>query len=495
MVKVKMGSNLSGSFQDRWDSSLYNSDLAPVPTEKKSWTWWTYACIWMGIAHNVNQWIIVAIMIQQGMSFWQAFGVVCFVFGIVYIAIVANSIAGAKFGIPFPVIIRAAFGHRAALVPIFIRGVMGIFWFGIFMFLASEAIDVAFGAVIPGWGGLEDIRILGMGLNTLIGYAISIALHYFVITKGIQRIKNFEMWAGPVIMVVAIGLVFWAMDVAGGFMPLITIESTISGGEFWSLFFLSATGIIGTVATLIVNISDLTRYARSQKDHLIGSLIGVPGMFILFSAITLLVTAGSVIAFGDAVYDPIQIIAQLDNNFLVFIAAITVLFSIIGLNAATNAVAVGFDLAALAPKYLSFSRAGVIAIVIGVFMVPWLWYGQAETMNNIMGILGSLMGALLAIMLVDFYFVRRRKYDVDSLFMKHGEYEYKNGFNWRGITAFAIGSFIALIGLIIPQLGWLYSFNWFLGIAGAGISYMILTTRKVDKEKNTEVTTSDDIAN
>ncbi|MCM3712993.1 NCS1 family nucleobase:cation symporter-1 [Alkalihalobacillus oceani] len=465
------------------DPTLYNKDLAPVPLKEKTWTWWAYAAIWMGIVHNINQWIIVAIMIDQGMSFWQALSVVCFAFGIVFVVLIANSIVGTKYGVPFPVIIRAAFGPKAALIPIFIRGVLGVFWFGVFMYLASETIDVAFGAILPSWSELENIRVLGMGLNTAIGYGISIILHFLLITHGIERIKRFELWAGPLIMIIAIGLVFWAMDKAGGFMPLVSIESTIPEENFWRLFFLSATGIIGTVATLIVNIPDLTRFARSQKDQIIGQFIGVPLMFVFFSIISLLVTVGSVIAYGEAIFDPIHIVERLENPIIVFICALVLLASVLGLNAATNAIAVGYDLAAVAPKVLTFSRAGVVAIIIGVLSAPWLWYGNADTMNNIMGVLGANMGPVAGIMLVDFYLIRKRKYDVQSLFVRGGQYNYRSGWNFRGIIAFVVGFLAALIGLIIPALEALYAYNWFLGLFVGGTLYYVLMTKYIEKEE------------
>ncbi|MGO5013728.1 NCS1 family nucleobase:cation symporter-1 [Niallia sp. Sow4_A1] len=469
---------------DQPDSTLYNADLAPTPKAKRNWTAWIYACVWMGIVHNINQWVITANMLDKGMSFWQAFGVTCFAFGIVYVVLILNSFAGAKYGVPFPVLIRSAFGHKAALIPIFIRGVLGIFWFGIFVYLASESIDVAFGAIVPGWEDLSNINFLGMGLNTVIGYTISIILHYLLITHGIERIKKYELWAGPLIMVVAIALVIWAINVAGGLSPLVNIESTIAKEDFWGLFFLSATGIIGTVATLIVNIPDLTRFSRSQKDQIVGQAIGVPIMFIFFSIISLLVTAGTMYAYGGVINDPIHIIERFDNPLVVFIGAIIILASVLSLNAATNAIAVGFDLAALLPQKLNFRKAGIIAIFVGVLSLPWLWYGETAYMDNIMGVLGSTMGPVAGIMLIDFFVIRRQKYEVNSLFVTDGLYAYKDGWNIHAVLAFIIGFIIALSGLIVPKLDWLYAYNWFLGIGTGGLVYWLLMTAKFKKEKN-----------
>lgn len=466
------------------DASLINEELAPTPKEQRKWTSWSYAAVWMGIVHNVSQWVITANLIEQGMSFWQAMSVTFFAFVVIYVALILNSVCGAKYGIPFPVIIRSAFGHKASLIPVFIRGVLGVFWFGVFMYIASESIDIAFKSIIPGWEALGNYHFIGMGLNTVIDYAISIILHFFIITHGIERIRRFELWAGPSIMVIALGLVFWAMNAAGGFKPLVSFPSTVPEGHFWSLFFLSATGIIGSCATLIVNIPDLSRFSRSQKDQLIGQGIGVPVMFIFFSFISVIVTAGTVIAFGKVINDPIQILARFESPLIVFIGSLIILASVLSLNAATNAVAVGFDLAALFPRTLNFSRAGVIAIVLGVLSVPWLWYGKTEMMNIILGALGSTMGPVAGIMLIDFYFIRKQQYDVNSFYVKDGLYSYNKGWNPRALLALVIGLLVAFSGLIIPSLNWLFSYNWFLGIGAGGLAYYILMSYKVKADQS-----------
>ena len=112
--------------------------------------------------------------------------------------------------------------------------------------------------------------------------------------------------------------------------------------------------------------------------------------------------------------------------------------------------------------------------------MPWLWYEHMEIVETILGEIGSMMGPVAGIMLVDFYFVRRRQYDVPSLFTEseQGRYNFSNGWNPRALIAFAVGSSLALSGLIIPALSSLYSFNWFIGIASAGLLYFVLMSRE-----------------
>ncbi len=462
------------------DPSLYNSDLAPVSGTKKNWTWWSYTTIWMGIVHNLVAWQVAAHLMAVGLSFWQSLTCVLLAYAVAFTAILFNSYSGAKYGVPFPVLIRGAFGTKGAYLPVFIRAILGVFWFGVHMYLGSMAVDAILGASFSFWDNLGEYRLLGMGLNSFIAYVITWLLHAYIITHDIERVRKFETWAGPLVMVVGLGLVWWAIDQGNGLGNLVSIPSTVSGTEFWLTFFLGMSALLGTVATLILNISDLTRFSRSQKDHMIGQGVGMPIMFIFFSVMALLTTAGTMLAFGKAVTNPIDVLTQFNHPFIVVIGAISILMSTLSVNVGTNGVAVGYDLTSLMPKKLNFSKSALIAIIIGAISAPWLWYQEGGAFDLVMGAVGATMGPVVGVMIADFFLIRRLNYDLDSLFIHNGKY---GGWNKYAVIAFAIGVIAAFIGLIIPSISILYSFNWFIGVGIAGISYLLLMWPK--RSKNT----------
>ncbi|WP_046174849.1 NCS1 family nucleobase:cation symporter-1 [Domibacillus indicus] len=457
-----------------FDPGLYNEDLAPTPKDQRNWNWWSYSAMWMGIVHNLVAWEVAANLIRIGMSFWQALGVITLAYGVAFIAIMFNSVAGAKYGVPFPVLIRAAFGDKGAQVPVLLRALLAIFWFGVHMYIGSKAVDAVLSVAFPAWESLGEINVLGMGLNSFISFVVTWLLHAYVINHGIERVRRFELWAGPSIMVLAVGLVIWAVNIADGFSPLVSAPSQISGAEFWGTFFLSMSALLGTVATLILNISDLTRFSKSQKDHIIGQGIGLPLMFLIFSMMSILVASGTVIAFGEAITNPIDILLHFDNPVIVLVGAFSILISTVSVNVATNGISVGFDMTNLYPQKLNFSRSCMIAIIIGALSAPWLWYDNTNSIEAVMGAIGSTMGPVTGIMLVDFYFIRRKNYDVKSFYVRDGAYSYKDGYNKKAFAAFGIGVFAAFLGLIVPSLSFLYSYNWFLGVGVGGLSYFIL---------------------
>ena len=258
------------------DPSLYNEDLAPISKEKRTWGWGTYSMIWMGMIHNIVSYELAGSLIAMGMSVWEALGAVILSNIALIIAIWLNSAGGAKYGLPFPVLIRASFGYKGAHVPVLIRAFVAIFWFAVQAYAGSKAVGAVITVIYPKWVSLGAYTFLGMGLNDWISFGTFWLLHAWVISHGMERVRRFEMWAGPLVIVLGLGLVYWAVNVAGGFAPLFSIESKLSGGEFWKSFFLSVTGMIGVLATLVLNIPDLTRFSKSQKDQVIGQAVGLP---------------------------------------------------------------------------------------------------------------------------------------------------------------------------------------------------------------------------
>lgn len=462
------------------DPSLYNEDLAPVPKEKRNWGWISYSMIWMGMIHNIVSYELAASLIAMGMSVWQALGAVVLSNVALIVAIWLNSVAGTKYGLPFPVLIRASFGYKGAHIPVMIRAFVAIFWFAVQAYAGSKAVGAVISIVYPGWASLGKYTVLGMGLNDAIAFGTFWLLHAWVISHGMERVRRFEMWAGPLVIILGLGLVYWAIDVANGFGPLFSIPGTLSGGDFWKSFFLSVTGMIGVLATLVLNIPDLTRFSRSQKDQIIGQGIGLPVMMTFFAVMSIMITAGTIIAFGKPITDPVQLLQQFDNPIVVLLGAFSLLIATLSVNVVANVVSPAYDLINLAPSKLNFVKAGIISIVIGVFFAPWLWFNNANSILTIFGAIGGTLGPVSGIMIVDYFLVRRSHYDLNSFFVKDGLYTYRNGWNPRAFIAMAIGVVVALIGLVVPSLESLYTYNWFLGIAVGGVSYYFLMRSKQD---------------
>ncbi|HWF49314.1 MAG TPA: cytosine permease, partial [Solirubrobacteraceae bacterium] len=131
------------------DPQLYNDDLRPTEASERSWTWLNYSTVWMGMVHNIVAYTTAAGLIALGMNVWQALLTVLTANAILIVAMCANSVAGAKYGLPFPVLMRATFGYKGAQFPVLVRAAVAMFWFAAQTYAGSLAINAIIGAIVP----------------------------------------------------------------------------------------------------------------------------------------------------------------------------------------------------------------------------------------------------------------------------------------------------------------------------------------------------------
>ena len=199
---------------------------------------------------------------------------------------------------------------------------------------------------------------------------------------------------------------------------------------------------MGYWITLSLNIPDFTRYAKTQRSQVIGQALGLPLTMTAFSFIGIAVTAATIVVFDEAIWDPVALVTRLTGDIpaLLILAMFIIAIAQISTNMAANVVSPSFDFSNLAPKYISFRTGGIITAVIGVVSFPWLILETAGAyiFTWLVGY-GSLLGAIGAVMIVDYWIVRRRQLDLAELYKMDGRYSYSDGWNWRAIVAVLIG--------------------------------------------------------
>jgi NCS1 family nucleobase:cation symporter-1 len=446
------------------DRSLYNEDLAPIPLEKRTWGMYNYASLWVAMSVCIPTYMLASGLIAGGMAWWQAIGTILLGNLIVLIPMLLNAHAGTKYGIPFPVFVRASFGVRGANVPAVLRALVACGWFGIQTWIGGQAIFAMLSILWPGTG------------SVWVCFAFFWLLNIAVIWRGIDTIKFLEGIAAPFMLCVGLLLLWWVTSQAGGLGPVLSTPSKFkSTAEFFKFFVPSLTGMVGFWATVALNIPDFTRYAKSQRDQALGQAIGLPTAMTLYSFIGVAVTSASVVIFGQAIWDPVVLLGRFHRPVVAFIALIALLIATLNTNVAANVVSPSNDFSNLNPRRISFRTGGIITGVIGILMMPWKLLGDFS--DYIFGWLvgySGLLGPIAGIMIADYFLVRKCELDVDALYRSDGKYSYTRGVNWNAIVALAAGIAVALIGLVVPSLRWLYDYAWFVGFFVAGSLYLIL---------------------
>jgi len=448
------------------DASLYNPDLAPIPPEKRSWNTYNYASLWVAMSVCIPTYMLASGLIAGGMDWIEAVGTILLGNLIVLIPMLLNAHAGTKYGIPFPVFVRASFGVRGANIPAVLRALVACGWFGIQSWIGGQAIYSMLKIVWPGAANLAG--------SHWICFFCFWAINMFVIWRGIETIKFLEGIGAPFMLLVGLLLLLWITRKAGGLGPVLHTPSKFhSTSEFLRFFIPSLTGMVGFWATVALNIPDFTRYATSQRAQIMGQALGLPTAMTLYSFIGVAVTSASAVIFGEAIWDPVVLLERFNQPMIALIALVALLVATLNTNVAANVVSPSNDFSNLRPSLISFRTGGLITGVIGVAMMPWKLLSTFS--SYIFGWLvgcSALLGPIAGIMIFDYYLVRNRQLAVQDLYRQGGAYEYRKGFNLTAMLALAAGIAVALVGLVVSELHWLYDYAWFVGFFVSGGVYV-----------------------
>jgi NCS1 family nucleobase:cation symporter-1 len=409
---------------------------------------------------------------------------------IVLVPMVCNAHAGAKYGVPFPVFARAAFGIAGANVPAMLRAVVACGWFGIQTWIGGAAIYQAISAIAPGLLDLPRIlpSVVGLETGPLLCFLAFWGLNMAVVWRGIESIRWLEAWSAPFLLACGLALLGWAISRVGGLGAILDRPSSYEAGRsFWTEFWPGLTAMVGFWATLSLNIPDFTRYAKSQRDQVIGQAIGLPTTMTLFAFIGVAVTSATVIIFGEELWDPVAVVARFESPVIVFLAMVALAIATLSTNIAANVVGPANDFSNLAPSRISFKVGGTVTGIVGIVIMPWKLLADpsgyiATWLIGYSALLGPIGGILIA----DYYFIRRTQLSVTDLYRHDGRYGYTGGFN--GIALFAlvaaiipnVPGFLAQVRAVRPThvepvFLSIYEYAWFVGFLSAAAIYSALT--------------------
>ncbi|MFN0149699.1 MAG: NCS1 family nucleobase:cation symporter-1 [bacterium] len=450
------------------ESPLHNADLAPTRIAHRTWGTYNIASLWVGMSVCIPTYMLASGLMSGGMSWRQAIFTIFLGNLIVLFPMILNAHAGTKYGVPFPVLARASFGPIGSNVPALMRAVVACGWFGIQTWIGGAAIHSMLSILFPAW------KEFGAGPS--VAFAFFWLLNIYICVKGPESIKWLESLSAPFLIAVGLALLWWAVAAVGGFGPILAQPSRFTtSGEFFKFFVPSLTGMVGYWATLALNIPDFTRFAKSQRDQMLGQAIGLPFTMTLYAFIGVAVTSATVVLFGEAIWDPVVLLSRFTNPVVAIISLLSLLIATLTTNIAANVVSPANDFANLMPRRINFARGAIITGVIGVAMMPWKLLSDFGTyiFGWLIGYSGFL-GTIAGVMIADYFVIRGRNLELYDLYVMDGAYRYRNGVNPRALAALAGGIVVAFIGLVVPPLRFLFDYAWFIGFAVAFVLTLVL---------------------
>jgi NCS1 family nucleobase:cation symporter-1 len=450
------------------DPTLSNRDLAPTTPAQCTWTTYSYIALWFSMSMEITTYQLASSLIAKGMDWKQAVGTVLLGNLIVLVPMLLNAHAGARYGIPFPVFIRAPFGVRGANLPAILRAIVACGWFGIQSWIGGTAIHAMLAVI---WPATADSVFAKWAC-----FLVFWLLNMIVVWRGVESIRHLQAFGAPFMFIMAAALLIWMRIKAGSFGTMLSTPSQFhSTSEFLTVFFPSLTAMVGYWATLALNISDFTRYSKSQHAQAFGQAFGLPVAMTLFTFVGISVTSASAVLFGHPIWNPIELIGAFHQPVTAFVAMIAILIATLNVNIGANVVSPSNDFSNLYPRLISFRIGGLITGFLGFAMCPWRLLASPDA--YIFGWLiaySGLLGPVAGIMVCDYFLIRKTELDVNSLYHANGAYHYTKGINPRAIVALVAGVAIALVGLVVKPLHFLYDYAWFVGFFSAGAIYYVL---------------------
>ena len=466
------------------DPRLYNPDLAPTAPEGRTWGVFSVFAMWMSDVHSVGGYTFAASLFFLGLTGWQV--LISMVIGILVVYGLMNLIGrpSQRYGIPFPVMARVAFGVMGANLAAVIRGIVGVVWYGVQTYFASKAVQVLVLTFAPGAEALTHSGFAGLSALGWFSFLFMWVFQLIIFQSGMETIRKFIDFCGPAVYVVMFLLAIWILSQAGiSSLSLQLSSKQYSGLESVGAMANAAILIVAYFAALLLNFGDFARFAKTERTMRTGNFLGLPVNFFVFSIVTVIVTAGTVKVFGAAVMDPVAIVEKIHNPVVVILGSATFIVATMGINIVANFVSPAYDIANLYPEKISFRTGGLIASILSVLVCPWIFVSSPQAITIFVGIFGAVLGPMYGIMVSDYYLVKRQQVVLRDLYTLSpaGSLHFDGGWNPRALWALALSGALSIglalsgaAGLMVNVGDW----GWLIGAVAGAILYWTFSAWK-----------------
>ena len=458
-------------------SKYYNEDLSPTPISARTWSTYHIAMLWVGMSVCIPSFTMASSLVALGLSPWMSVFNVALGNIIILIPIQLNSHAGTKYGLPFPVFARLAFGSIGAHLPSLSRALTACGWNAVQAWIGGGAIVSLVAAFAPAFAKVAAAPFIGFG--------IFLFITWFITVLGSESIKYLEAIGSPVLIILTVMLFVWSLMLANGggysmsdlLAATTDLETVNASGGFVYVFLGGLTANIAFWATMALNIPDFSRYAKNQKSQFRGQLYGMPVMMAACAFIGALFAQSTKLVLGTAIFDPTQVLGMIGNPFIQFLVSLGVILATITTNIAANVVAPANGFSNVSPKRVSYKMGVTISCILAIAYRPWWIFGGAGAyIFGWLNTYGGILAPVAAIFIADYYIVKKRNIDVMALFQgKDGRYWYSSGWNIKAIIAWVVGCILPTMGnLGVGSLKWVAANGYIFGFVVAFIVYVIL---------------------
>jgi NCS1 family nucleobase:cation symporter-1 len=365
-------------------------------------------------------------------------------------------------------------------------------------------------AIWPSFRNIPNAFPESAGLTSaqLIAHFIFWSIQFPILLIPPHKLKWFFAFKTFLVPLVSIGVVIAMTKMAGGTGDIWNQPYQISGTTRSWVIMSSFSSVCGSWATMATNIPDFTRYMRDgSRKGVFWQAFALPFISIVLAMFGTISTSASMVVYGEYIWSPIDLADRWEGplgRFGAFSVGVCWVVAQIGTNLSANVVSCSNDLTGLFPRYINIRRGVIIATVTaGWIMVPWKIVHSASTLLTFMAGLSVFLAPIAALLASDYWIVKRRNFDVPSLYRRYGRYRYDHGINWRAAVAFLVSVVPNLPGLanaVNPdvKLGGgiqhIYDMSYLWGFLSAAFVYVALSKAFPARETLLDAPIYEDVA-
>lgn len=455
------------------EGSFSNADTDPTPPEQQTWKAWTLIFYWFSDILTIQGWESMATIIDVGLTWKEA--IWCTFVGdfLIAIPVVLNGHIGTRLRVPFPVQARASFGHGAAKGVVVIRVITALFWHALQTYSGSTVMAEVLTAMWPSFGRIPNTIPAAVDIDsrTLVAHFLFWLLQLPFVLIPPHRMKWFFYLKATLMIATSLGIVGYLVHRAGTSGAIFDQRAAVAdpAQRAWLTVYMLFQTVCGW-ATMATNIADVSRYVKNPR-HQVVQAASLPLVGLYIGAMGMIACSATRVVYGDFVWNPAELLARWHGSAggraAVVFSGLSFCLAQIGINMSANIVSLSNDLSGLFPRYINIRRGAFLGTLVGGWvMVPWKISGSAPQLVTFVSALAIFLAPISAILISDYFVVKKRAVDVPALYDPHGRYRY-----WRGVNFRAV---VALLVAVAPNLpGLAHDVNSALHIGGAIYIYYL----------------------
>ncbi|KAH8775320.1 ncs1 allantoate transporter [Diaporthe sp. PMI_573] len=465
--------------RDGWS----NEDVDVVAPDMRTWKEIDYLWLWLADGANVGTMQQAGSILALGLSWREASAAIAIGNVLIGMTVALNGAIGSTHHVPFSIASRASMGFYFSYFAVASRLVLGLIYFGINTYIGASCMLIMLESIWPSLREFPNNLALSSRIqsNKLIAYFVFWMFQFPLLLINPRKMKWLFLIKSVCAVVAAFVMLGWAVK-TDGVGPIFSQRASVSGNVRSWAWVMSINLAVSGKTTLALNISDLTRYGN-KPSVAYWQLLFIPIVYWSFSFIGIVIASAGQSIYGTLYWDPTSIIGLWTNRAAAFFCALAFGLATLGTNISTNSIATSNDLAFLMPRWLNIRRGAILTAFIGGWATcPWKIQASAKSLTTFLSGYIIVLAPVVAIMICDYWLIRRRRLHVPMLYQNGGIYRHSYGVNWRALITLLVAVPINLPGLIhaidnsidIGNYSYFYRASWLTGTFISGGIYLVL---------------------